>query len=272
MSVLVFLFLWQSHFSAYPIFFLLFFPSQCLLFWKALFQPHCQKRVEGEMKERRREGQENYPSLSSVYSKHFTGNCCSWPQIDIRVDTHTHTHKPLPTSPLPFVEMHHWIEKENTRHWEIAPKSPSHTFLLADTCQIKSKGSNAKWCTFSFSECVSVCMFTNRCCFPKCLVKPSQRLHSAGRNVFVALLKMPLQGNFLFVGLVVSQNSCSMCVQWRGVVVCSRLYVLLPFPLYLHFALSESSLTTKKHFFPPVPWILMEYKIFSYNKIHLKSE
>lgn len=92
---------------------------------------------------------------------------------------------------------------------------------MADTCQIKSEGSNAKRFTFSFSECISLCMFTNRRCSPRCFVKPSQCLHSAERIFFVAPLKMPQQGNFLSVSLEVSQHRCTTCVQWRRVVVYS---------------------------------------------------
>lgn len=36
-------------------------------------------------------------------------------------------------------------------------------------------------------------------------------------NVYVVLLEMPQQGSRLFVGSVVSQNSCLMCVCSKGV-------------------------------------------------------
>lgn len=153
-------FFWLSYFLSPS--FLLYWLTVFSL-WKGLISVTLSEKGGGwdeeEKAECKKRTRRTILHFSSVYSKHFTGNCCRH-ATDRRKgrQKNTHIHKKHSLHLYCFSwksGSHHWIEKENTRRSESAPKSPSHSFLMDDTCQIKSEGSNAKWCTFSFSEWVS---------------------------------------------------------------------------------------------------------------------
>lgn len=126
-------------------FFLCFIDSQSFLFWKAYFSHTVRKgwrvrwRRDGRVEE---EDQENYPSLSSVYSKHFTGNCCrratdrrKGGQTNARA--HTHKHHSLHLYGISWKSgLHHWIEKKKHKTPSEGSKVPlpflSHGWHLSD--------------------------------------------------------------------------------------------------------------------------------------------
>ena len=84
--------------------------------------------------------QENYPSLSSRYSKHFTGNCCRHTtdrQKGYQANTHTHTHTNSQCLYCYIAETsgwHQWIEEHKAlqEHSEVSLSFLSHGWHLSD--------------------------------------------------------------------------------------------------------------------------------------------
>lgn len=79
---------------------------------------------------------EKYPSLSSLYSKHFTGNCCRRAtdrQKGGQANTHRHTYHSLHLYCFLLKSgLHHWTEKENTRRSKTFLPFLSHGWHLSD--------------------------------------------------------------------------------------------------------------------------------------------